>query len=661
MANSWSIAGTIGTWVAVILAILALTAIIGPILVWRASKTKKQQALDALEHGDAESGGFVTKGIPFWPGIRLLRRVQVPKLSSEPSLAGKTVIWDAFVPQVSSASSSWVHLARVLKSYRLNTSISNTLIIRNRKTVLEVNYIWLLLIGILGRFGRRKDMGKLPQRSKGLLSAQARPGTMLSRRVREAAEVTPGWKTSRPWAHSRNHRGNSEGEFEQDGRTYWLLHGLIGTMYLAQRSRHLDDQHDRVQYRNHTPQEIGDLSIEPLAIDDLFWLAVGCLVAPRRRIYSLENVQALPYLVDEEEEQDEEESPRRRPPVSPVVRFDIEDDPYDPWEGEARRSPISPTAYVVPSSSTKDRYTFGPRGFKFTENSERMETLGGLARSVEALEQEVTVFSLEEIELSDDEKEMLQQDSETTYVSSESPWIRLGPGTHSGAWFLKRGDGQTLTQALLSLPLCPQGYLISGNKDSVLRTMLCAASEALPQLLVRMAHDMECLVLEPADRNELVVAIEQLLARTLQYEYNRRFASALFNLDVVLQRLQHPDIRANHAVGVLMITNPEFRALIAQSARHIPASVNTSVVVDVENGCLTIPTVMGIMQKFAIDFDAVMHENDRQDTPITLSYTMLMILSLKASLRSTFFETSLDSLPLFEKVMSMKDQIAYVG
>ncbi|KAL8937260.1 MAG: hypothetical protein Q9211_003776 [Gyalolechia sp. 1 TL-2023] len=401
---------------------------------------------------------------------------------------------------------------------------------------------------------------------------------------------------------------------------------------------------------------MGDLSVEPLAVDDLFWLAVGCLVAPRRRVYSLENVQPLGYEEAESEGEEDTESGDWEPRHGHLANWARERE-----SGNPMNTYVVPSPTMVPEevyATRKARDIDAPRGCRFTENHERIESLSGLARSVEPSGHKVQVFSLEEVELSDDEMEMLQYSSQSTYVSSQSPWVRLGS---TGGWFLNRSDAQILAHALLSLPPCPQGYLINGNTNSMLRMTLCAAADALPQLLVRMSKDIESLELEPTDRNELGARMERLLARIIGYGYNRHFASALFHLDVVLQSLQHPNKRANYSIGVLMITNPEFRELIAQAARQIPAAVNTSIIVDVANGCLVMPTVMGIMQRFSIDFDAVFRESEGQDTSITLSYTMVMILSLTAALRSTFFRTSPDSLPLFGVVMKMKEKVAYIG
>jgi hypothetical protein len=70
------LAGTIGTWAAVLIALLALVAVLGPILVWAASRTEQNKALHAT--GDANqsfiSSGFYIEGFD----MRLMRRVKTP-------------------------------------------------------------------------------------------------------------------------------------------------------------------------------------------------------------------------------------------------------------------------------------------------------------------------------------------------------------------------------------------------------------------------------------------------------------------------------------------------------------------------------------------------------------------------------------------------------
>ncbi|KAJ5761596.1 hypothetical protein N7533_003635 [Penicillium manginii] len=59
------LAGTISTWVAALLAIVALLGVVGPLLIWRANRTERQMALKAVDSELAEHGGFMAKGLKF--------------------------------------------------------------------------------------------------------------------------------------------------------------------------------------------------------------------------------------------------------------------------------------------------------------------------------------------------------------------------------------------------------------------------------------------------------------------------------------------------------------------------------------------------------------------------------------------------------------------
>jgi hypothetical protein len=74
--GSLDVMGVVGTWVAVGLALFALLGVVGPLLVWRASKSARNRALAKLDEKPSTSFGFVTPGLRFGPGTRLFRRLQ---------------------------------------------------------------------------------------------------------------------------------------------------------------------------------------------------------------------------------------------------------------------------------------------------------------------------------------------------------------------------------------------------------------------------------------------------------------------------------------------------------------------------------------------------------------------------------------------------------
>jgi hypothetical protein len=129
---------------------------------------------------------------------------------------------------------------------------------------------------------------------------------------------------------------------------------------------------------------------------------------------------------------------------------------------------------------------------------------------------------------------------------------------------------------------------------------------------------------------------------------------AIFDLDKALVSLLHRDKYVNDAVGVLMLTNSEFRAMITQSARHIPEVATKTLNLDLGIGALLVPAVMGYIQEFPVEFPALYPGEEARAGIIAVPYPQLMFACLKACVRSTFLETSLDSLPLFKAVTNMR-------
>jgi hypothetical protein len=81
MAQSTDIASVVGTWVAAGVAIIALLGVVGPLLIWRASRTERNRAIDLLTGGEAETGACQRQDPRFSRWMTLfrlpLRRCQV--------------------------------------------------------------------------------------------------------------------------------------------------------------------------------------------------------------------------------------------------------------------------------------------------------------------------------------------------------------------------------------------------------------------------------------------------------------------------------------------------------------------------------------------------------------------------------------------------------
>lgn len=661
------LAGTIGTWVAVFCAIVALIGVVGPFVVWRASRTEKQIALKAVDTDLAENGGFISKGLQLWPGIRLFRSVRAPILRVEPTPSRTPINRSNKVRQVSKTSMSWVKLGLLIQSYQIPYSTGDSLIINESKTLLPISKVWVLILGLLGRFGNRKDKGKIS--------------------TNKGNKAVPGWGMPPPqstvllgkWADSV-YGGSSS--ITLHGNNYDQLDGLTGTLFIPRLGRR--NQRAPIHFADHEPDEIGGLDCERLPLAELFWLAVGCIPCADGRVFSLENVQ----LQDLGDDDDDDETGGMIPMLSfPTSGF--ADD-----EGESDDIPfsrgISLNTYVQNQRPTRTACQIsGIRTVCFSPTDQRIESLRGIARILQAERTNLTVMSLEEISVSNDDRAELEAFASVTYLPSDYMWVRLPrwnkpksrakagfrtsfidkPGRKSesheseATWYLRRDDAQVLAQSLPRLPICRKGYLFSANKASLCYGLLSSAAPNAPHLLNYIIRHFSDLRIPDASRSSLLTVMQEVYRRMYNYQYSRGFMDTIYEMDTALQHALLPlDEKVIDAIGVLTISNPEFRDLITLAIRRIPQSADQTVKLCLLDPAIVLKSVLGSEQRFPVDLLALFPNFvvTHGTIDIDISFTNLILMVLKASVRSAFLKTSLDSLPLFERVMKL-DDVVYVG
>ena len=535
-----------------------------------------------------------------------------------------------------------------------------------------------------------KDMGKIPKRiRRGIKSKQAIPGSSVSRSPdprRGNEDNVPGWMTSRPrWAESAY---DDDDEVHIHGHNHKRFHGIIGA--LCARSSYSSGS-DCVHLDTHELDEIGDIGSEKLRLDQLFWLAVGCITFMDGRVFSLENVQSI-AIEDEEDEEPEQEDEDEdghssnyrnsyaQAPKSPTVVHWEDDTAYRPRYHQSRQyswdhQHVSPTSYIpvvaeTPRSALK--YTTGVRGFKFSPTEQRNESFYEIVQALKVEQPSTVVMSLEEIALSAEERAQLDNFANATYPPCDSEWVRLSEAdksrsTASSSWFLKRSDAQVLAQGLLTLPICQKGYLFGAAQSSLCRTFLCSAAPNIPHLLTYLIFYFDHLQIPPESKQSLQDAMKALLKHMQKFEYSRSFMTAIHETDEALRRVLPPNEKVVVGIGVLTFSNQEFRDLINLSVRRLPQSIQQSVQIDLTNPALVVKAVFGAEQRFPIDLAALFPEHSTSTATDTMSgpnavgvsFTHLVLIVLKASLRSAFLKTSLNSLPLFEQFAKM-DEVVYV-
>lgn len=164
MADTASLAGVVGTWIAVLFALVALAGIVTPWLLLRAAQSERSRALNAAFDINEE---YISRGIGLGRNFRLFHRVTVPNLapvSDWSDLVTFTIIkaresWALDLVRQTKCRTGWARVCKLLDAYGVKKSGKGRLEIRDQHTWLPISRYWILTLGLLGRYGYRKDGG----------------------------------------------------------------------------------------------------------------------------------------------------------------------------------------------------------------------------------------------------------------------------------------------------------------------------------------------------------------------------------------------------------------------------------------------------------------------------------------------------------------------
>ncbi|KAK5677115.1 hypothetical protein LTS10_010304 [Elasticomyces elasticus] len=581
---------TVGTWLAVFLALFALLGVVGPLLVWRASKSARNKALVALDAGKRENGGFLTRGVHIGFKVKLFRRVRAPDLTADPLVSKQIIQWDCSKPVPHPLSASWVGIGTTLNGYGIAYDRKDTLLIEDERTVLPIGRTWLILLGLVGRFGRRPDDGKYPvPLTAAVRSSQARTGhgiledisrTTHGRKEPDIRQMTRDFDNPRTW--------NREAPMTPDTRSDCqraVLSGVVGILDVDSTLR------PQVIYHHHDAVAIGDMVDESLSIDKLFWLSVGCIPACDGKVFSLEDVvqvqMSLPH------------NPELPGQMPTTYGFDVVG-----FRNE--RHPI-----YVPQALPLRQHMFYdgdivPRLFRFATLSDRDQSLLGVAAIFGAEDNDTEALSFQEVEIVPEDLEKMKADAGRSYVRSERPWIMLRHDVESApfeCWFLNKESGKQLAHALVDLPLSRLGYIIHRPRHSACRQLLVAATLYMPLLLVRISREVEALDLVDDRKKMLADLMLAMWRHTRDFEYTRTFSIVICLLDQILELCTTASKQAQRAIQILAIINPEFRDIISSSAQRIAECIGSNTLIDYDAGTVNVPTFMGVLLKFPMHLD----------------------------------------------------------
>ncbi|KAI0140035.1 hypothetical protein F4776DRAFT_677275 [Hypoxylon sp. NC0597] len=161
--DSVEVSSDVGTWVAAFFAVFALVGVIAPWLALQAAFSDKNRALNSIRDVPQK---YVTRGLRVSRRFYLMRRIHVPDLSP---------IYVSNDPY-SDWNTGWAKLCELIQAYDVHDVTSGSKIpldippggnleIVDGSTALVVSQYWILLVGLLGRYGKRNDRGILQKSS----------------------------------------------------------------------------------------------------------------------------------------------------------------------------------------------------------------------------------------------------------------------------------------------------------------------------------------------------------------------------------------------------------------------------------------------------------------------------------------------------------------
>ncbi|KPM35580.1 hypothetical protein AK830_g10988 [Neonectria ditissima] len=392
-SDALDLSSSIGTWVAAGIAIIALVGVVAPFLALQASLSDNNRAMNAVQDLPQK---YVTRGYRLTKGLRVLRRIRVPDLSpgyiaNEPDTTRLVPLraalgrWTLRPRNYLPWNTGWAKLAEVIEAYEVRDAPGNSpvdlgiakggaLEVVNSRTALTVNKHWILLLGLLGRYGKRVDKGVL--QNTGIMrefegeraSIQhfellRREETKKKERAETRREREYEWERKKPRKRDRRQwslpssRSSSSSRssdkssiratgldkllsLQRDAYGTWTLkeksspkiHGVTGTMQALGRHKGSWSYLTSISFVPHTAREIfapGTLErSDESSMQTLFWLAHGFLPCGR----TLEGRQTVISL----------ESPASETASN---RFSRELDPLESWPAfslqEADDIPIS--------------------------------------------------------------------------------------------------------------------------------------------------------------------------------------------------------------------------------------------------------------------------------------------------------------------------------
>ena len=438
-----ALTGTIGTWVAVVLALLALIVVIGPVLVWAAARTERNRA---LHHADDTNHSFISTGIRF-PGldVRLLRHVRVPILDKDPM--NPEPKWDIAHFTESKSGATWIQLANILLGYGIPLQKGDNLVIYRGRALLPIHRIWLLVICLSGRYSTTRKSPLNPKRS----ITRHLTGSVRFR-TPEVDSRDEDFVDSSPWSFQTS------------------LNGATGQIKVSEKVPGLGLSDSPIVVFSPRPvKDLAGIETEKLSMQDLLMLASGCIPTPSSQYIALVDLWTYDDLYMRGSRIVREDLRISRGiETSEALADVITHGNSESLQGlsaiqrSTARSRRSPSRFEV---DIKERQE--PVALRLERVVDRDAEMDRLRNSLGQMK-ELLAFEPQNLGLG--LLEDFKMHVGTTFIDPSCDWIRIPQfddwSDRLSNVFIWRTDAQKVAFALLKLPWHPQGYLIGGGSSA---------------------------------------------------------------------------------------------------------------------------------------------------------------------------------------------------
>ena len=296
--------------------------------------------------------------------------------------------------------------------------------------------------------------------------------------------------------------------------------------------------------------------------------------------------------------------------------------------------------------------------YQLFPTSERDSDLSSMARQFKAENEDVLVLGV--VKRSTSLSSELQEYDGITYVPADSSWIRVSSMDIARQAYIARADAQQMAHSLLELKWHPESYMLGTFARSIGMNLLTSAASRFVRIAQRVREGISKIGIGAREQTRLGNALEPAMRKIEKgVGADRTTAAIFYKLDRILEELgQHGDrLIIDRMIGILMITNEEFKELFYQSLRHLQQATNSTIEVDTRAATISIPSAFGVLQTFALDLDKVYPDQKRGHDPLSVPYSAIVIAALKSCTRSQMLRDCFDAGPLIEFVQDSSDLV----